>query len=59
MKHLKGKSCKLTIEVNGRVLFYTAKQVTDVTDTHITFIDKFNEVLSFRLKDIVESIIIN
>lgn len=55
MKHLIGKSCKLTLEVNNKILYYTVKQVTDVTETHISFIDKFDDVWSFRIKDIVEA----
>ena len=54
MKQYLGKDCKLTLEVNGKLLFYTAKEVLDVSGTHITFIDKNNEKLSYRLIDLVE-----
>ena len=54
MKHLIGKSCKITMEINGKTLFYTVKKIISVSDTHISFIDKFNETLTFRQKDVVE-----
>jgi len=53
MKQYIGKTCKLHIVVNGKDLFYTAK-VKDVSDTHISFIDKFGEDYTFRMTDIVE-----
>lgn len=56
MKHLLNKSCKLTIKdhVKNKVLFYTAREVTSITETHIFFIDKFNNKLGFRLLDIIQ-----
>ena len=54
MKHLIGKSCKLTLDINSKQLFYTAKKVISISDTHISFIDKYNEMISFRMKDVVE-----
>jgi len=53
MKQYIGKICKLHIVVKERDLFYTAK-ITNVNDTHISFIDKFDENYTFRTTDIVE-----
>ena len=54
VKQLKGKSCLLEIEYHGSRLYFKATQVLEVTETHITFLDKFGQQYSFRLKDIVE-----
>lgn len=54
MKQIIGKSCKITISCKGKDLFYTVKEVIEVTPTHITFIDKFNQQYSYRLLDVVE-----
>ena len=54
MKEFLGKSVFINANIEGRNLFYTAKEVTSVSDTHITFIDKFNNVVSLRISDIVE-----
>ena len=48
-----GKSCVLTVELDGRKLFYTVKLVTDVSGSHISFIDKYDERLSVRLSNVV------
>ena len=54
MKEFKGKSCKIQIEQNGRRLFYNAKLVTSISDSHITFIDRYNDAFCYRVKDVVE-----
>lgn len=54
MKQLIGRSCKITINVDGRSLFYTAKEVLDISSTHILFKDKFDKQYSFRLQDVLE-----
>ena len=56
MKQLIGKRCKLTIldPLHNKPLYYTAKQVTGVTETHIFFIDKFGNKMAFRLIDILQ-----
>lgn len=54
MRELLGKSCKLTLRVNNKLLFYTVQEVTSVTDTHINFKDKYNELYMYRIEDIVE-----
>jgi len=53
MKEHIGETVKLHIERNGADLFYTAK-VMDVTDTHISFKDKYNINYCFRRQDVVE-----
>lgn len=54
MRELLHKSCKLTLKVNNKILFYTVQEVTSVTETHINFVDKFGEYYMYRIEDIVE-----
>ena len=54
MIEYKGKRVKLHIIKNGADLFYTAL-ITDVNDTHITFIDKYKKQFTFKL-DLVQEI---
>jgi hypothetical protein len=54
MKEMIGKSCLIEISRNGKALFYKAKEVLDVTDTHITFLDKYNNQYTYRLMDVAE-----
>ena len=54
MKQLINRSCRLTISLNSNILHYTVKDVLEVTDTHITFIDKFDEKYSYRLQDVIQ-----
>ena len=54
MKGLIGKSCKIEVDRNGKSLFYTISEVLDVTDTHITFLDRYNNQYTYRLQDVVE-----
>jgi hypothetical protein len=54
MKQLIGRSCCLAVCINGRDLFYTAKEVLDVSDTHITFIDRYNKQYTINLNNVVE-----
>ena len=49
-----GKRKWLHIKVNNKDLFFLAK-IIDVTNTHISFIDKFNIEYSFRLLDVIEA----
>lgn len=53
MKQYMGKDCKIHVQRAGKDLYYTA-HITDVTDSHITFIDKFGEMLTFRITEIIE-----
>jgi len=54
--NLIGESAKLTIkdQINNKVLFYTANKITEITKTHIFFIDKYNNHLGFRLLDVIQ-----
>lgn len=54
MQQYVGKKCKVKILRDNNCLHYTADPVTDVTQTHISFIDKFGEQMTFRIIDIVE-----
>ena len=56
MQGLIGESARLTIkdEINNNVLFYTAIKITEVSKTHIFFIDKYNKHLGFRLSDVIQ-----
>jgi hypothetical protein len=54
MKDLVGRSCKIAVSVSGKDLFYTVKEVTEVTATHISFIDKFNKHYTYRWANVVE-----
>lgn len=54
MKQLIGKSCLLEIQYHDQRLYYRAIRILDVSDTHITFLDKFGKQYSFRLIDVVE-----
>jgi hypothetical protein len=54
MKEMVGKSCLIEISRNGKSLYYRAKEVVDVTDTHITFLDKYNNQYTYRLMDVLE-----
>lgn len=56
MKDLINKSAKLTIkdQVKNKILYYTAKEITSISDSHIFFIDKFNNTLGFRINDVIQ-----
>jgi len=53
MKELIGKICKIQIRCNEKSLFFTAK-ITEISDTHIFFIDKFQKFCSYRVADIIQ-----
>lgn len=53
MKEYINKKCKLHILINHKDLFYTAI-ITNVTENHLSFTDKFNENYTFRLQDVIE-----
>lgn len=55
MQELVGHSAKLEFNRDGKRLFFSAKTISSITDTHITFVDKFNDVYTFRLIDLVEA----
>lgn len=54
MKEYIGKKCNILVVANGRYLFYNVKKVLDVTETHISFIDKFDNNYTYMIKDIQE-----
>ena len=53
MKHLIGKGCTIRLNVDGSTLFYTVKEVLDVTTLHISFVDKYDETYTYLLSDVV------
>lgn len=56
MKEYIGKPCKLHISPKKDIdLYYTVKKVTSISDKHITFIDKYKKVYTFRIGDVVEA----
>ncbi|PIN78324.1 hypothetical protein COV14_04140 [Candidatus Woesearchaeota archaeon CG10_big_fil_rev_8_21_14_0_10_33_12] len=58
MKEYTNKQCKLHINIGGKDLFFNAI-ITDVSDTHISFTDKYNDKFSFRIIDVVEIRLVN
>ena len=54
MKEYKGKSCNILVVLKGKYLFYNVKKVLDVTETHISFIDKFGNNYTYKKEDIAE-----
>ena len=53
-KNLVGRSCKIFINSNGHVLFFSVRRILSITDTHVSFLDKFDKVYCFRKMDITE-----
>ena len=53
MKEMIGKTASLVISRGGKDLFFTGV-ISSVSNTHITFKDKFNKVLSFNIENVVE-----
>lgn len=53
MKDYIDKICKLQIKCNERVFFYTAK-ICSVNDTHISFIDKFGLLGTYKISDVIQ-----
>lgn len=53
MKQYIGQDCRIHLQRGGKDLHFTA-HVTDVTDSHITFIDKFGEIFTFRISEVIE-----
>jgi len=58
MRQFLNRRVRLTIAVGDIKLYYTAV-VTAVTDEHITFIDRNNEVFCFAIKLIEEAQLIS
>lgn len=53
MREWLNKKVRLSVEIDGRTLYYTAT-IIDVSDTHITFIDKFDKTITKRISDVIE-----
>ena len=53
MEQYIGKRVFLRLDVGGNSLVFNAR-ITEVSSTHITFIDKFNKKYTYRISDIVE-----
>lgn len=53
MKEYEGKEVMMSIEVNERTLFFSAK-IIKVSKDNIKFIDKYNKEYTFRRKNIIE-----
>jgi len=53
MNSFKNRICKIHIMIKKQNLFYTAT-IIDITNTHITFIDKFNTKYSYNMNNIIE-----
>lgn len=49
-----GKKCKLKIKNGSEIYFYTAKDVTKVSDTHIYIIDKYDVKRCLLMSNILE-----
>ena len=54
MKQLIGSSCRITISLNNSNLQYTVQKVLEVTDKHITFLDKFGGIYVYLISNIVQ-----
>lgn len=44
----------LEIQHGQNRLYFKASKVLEVSATHLTFLDKFGKIYSFRLMDIIE-----
>jgi hypothetical protein len=53
MKQYVGIKCKIHINRAGKDLYYEAT-ISAVTETHISFTDKFNTPYTFRVSDVIE-----
>jgi len=47
------KICKIVVLSDSKRLFYTA-EVLDLSDGHISFIDKFGVYYTYSMKEVVE-----
>lgn len=54
MKGWQGKACTIHVLREHKVLFFTVRLVEEVTDSHITFLDKWGKRYTFRLQDVTE-----
>lgn len=55
MKEWINGTCKISVKGDdGKMLYFLAKQVTSVTDSHITFLDKYNDTYTFNVSRVEE-----
>lgn len=48
------KKCFISVKPNNNNILNFKGIVKEISKTHITFIDKFNRTMSYRLTDLVE-----
>jgi len=53
LEEYKGKRCFIQLERNGKQFYYTA-DVLEVTNTHISFKDKYGDLYSYQIRDIIK-----
>ena len=53
MKQYIGKQCKIFVRIEGRRLFYSG-EITEVSEGHVSFIDKFGELYTYNKQCIEE-----
>lgn len=53
-KEFIGRSAKILVNIDNKTLFYTAKQIYDITETHIYFYDKFHSLIGIRKQDVLQ-----
>jgi hypothetical protein len=58
LEFYKDKYCKIHVLVDSNHLYFTG-YVVNVDDTHIVFLDKFKNMVTFRLTELVEITTIN
>lgn len=54
MKQFLNKPCKIHVRINEKDLFFSVKTVIDVSNTHISFVDKFNKNWVFSLDKVLQ-----
>lgn len=48
-----GRECKIHIKRNNADLFYTGF-ITKITDTHITFVDKYSKLFTYKILEVIQ-----
>ena len=54
MKEFLNRAAWIKIKADNGFLYFTAKKVIGVSDTHLTFLDKFDELQTFLISDVVQ-----
>ena len=47
------KPAKITIKIGGINLYYSAKKITEISGSHISFIDKFDKHYTYSLSHLI------